>query len=89
MLSEDERRFLDGIYREYAKPLFYYSLSLLRAFPDARSLAEECMQETFEIALRKIKTLRKHSFPEGWLFKTCRQICISRRRKLFNRERIT
>lgn len=89
MLSEDEKRFLDEIYRKYAKSLFYYSLSLLKALPDAQSLAEECMQETFEIALRKIRTLRAHALLEGWLYKTCRQICLSRRRKLYNRRRIT
>ena len=89
MLPERERKFLDLIYEKYAGSLFACSLSLLRSLPDAPSLAEECVQETFETALRKIKILERHPAPEAWLKDVCRNITLSRHRKILNRLRIT
>ena len=85
MLSEREQIFLDRAYDKYSRPLFQYSLSLLRTLPDSLSLAEECMQETFEVALRKIKVLQRHEALEGWLVATCKHITISKRRKILKR----
>ena len=89
MLNERESTFLDRAYEKYARSLFSRSLSMLRPLPDAASLAEECVQETFETALRKIGILWEHPSPESWLFETCRNITLTKRRKALNRRRIT
>ena len=89
MLTENERQFLDLFYRKYGRTLFVYSFSLLRPLPDAAQAAEECVQETFERAMRKIQTLMRHDAPLAWLKNTCRKVTISKRRKILNRHRIT
>ena len=88
MLTESERAFLDKMYGTYARTLLVYSYSMLRALPDALSLAEECMQETFERAMLRMNMLSRHQAPERWIMNTCRKITLSRRRKLLNRLRI-
>ena len=88
MLSECEQIFLDRVYQRHAQSLYRYSLSLLRSIPDAPSLAEECVQETFEVALRKIRVFQQLESPEAWLIATCKRITISKRRKMLNRQRI-
>lgn len=89
MLSDREQEFIEHIYEKYARVLFTCSLSLLRSLPDASSIAEECVQETFETAMRKMKILERHPASEAWLKAVCRNITLSRRRKIFNRLRIT
>ena len=89
MLTESERAFLDEMYSTYARTLLVYSYSMLRDLPDALSLAEECVQETFERAMLRMNTLSRHQAPERWIMNTCRKITLSRRRKLLNRLRIT
>lgn len=89
MLSDREQEFIEQIYEKYARVLFTCSLSLLRSLPDAPSIAEECVQETFETAMRKMKFLERHPAPEAWLKAVCRNITLSRRRKSLNRFRIT
>lgn len=89
MLNDEERSFLDGLYDKYAHRLFLYSYSQLIQFPNPRSLAEECVQETFESALKKIHALLKHDSPEGWLMSACKKNVLSMRRKIMRRMRIT
>lgn len=88
MLSEHEQIFLDRMYQRHAQSLYRYSLSLLRSLPDASSLAEECVQDTFVVAMRKIRILQQLESPEAWLITTCKRITISKRRKMLNRRRI-
>ena len=88
MLTEQEQQFLDIMYAKYAQTLLRCSHSILIQFPDSVSLAEECVQETFEAAMRKMKMLLRHKAPEAWLKDTCRKISLSERRKLLNRRRI-
>ena len=88
MLTENERQFLDLLYRRYGRTLFVYSFSLIRPLPDTARAAEECVQETFEKAMRKIKLLMRHETPIGWLKNTCRKVSLAKRRKMLNRQRI-
>ena len=89
MLSEREQIFLDRAYDKYARYLLQYSLSMLRFMPDAFPLAEECVQETFEVAIRKIRILQHYESPQAWLIATCKRITMAKRRKTLNRLRIT
>ncbi len=63
-LSEKESAFLERYYREEYKDLYYYALHLLRS----ESLAEVAVQNTFEIAARRIDVLMTHENPVGWLY---------------------
>lgn len=89
MQTENKHAFLSELYTKYTRDLFTFSLSLLRSLPDAFSLAEECVQETFEKATWKVGTLKRLDSPKAWLINTCRKITISKRRKLLNRKSIT
>ena len=88
MLTDQEQQFLDQLFAKYAQTLLRCSQSILLQFPDSGELAEECVQETFEVALRKMKMLLRHEAPVYWLKNTCRKISMSKRRKLLNRIRI-
>ena len=88
MLTEQEEQFLDSLYAKYAQTLLRCSQSILIQFPDSGALAEECVQETFVVAMRKMKTLLRHEAPELWLKNTCRKISLTTQRKLLNRSRI-
>ncbi len=87
MLSSDEAAFLESLYEKYAASLFVYSFSMLKPLPDALWLAEECVQDTFVKALL-MDRLRNHPEPFGWLRITCRNITLSKKRKIKNRRRI-
>lgn len=87
MLTETERAFLDHLYLVFYQTLLYQSYALLKSCPDAMAAAEECVQDTFLIAMKKIKKLIDHENPERWLMNTCYKATISRRRKLYNRAR--
>ena len=88
MLTEKERQWIGKAYEKYTQRLLVYSFSMLRSLPDAYSLAEDCVQETFVIAMKKIKTLIRHDSPEGWLMSTCRKVTLSKWRKMLRREEI-
>ncbi len=88
MLTEQEEQFLDALYAKYAQTLLRCSQSILLQFPDSGELAEECVQETFVVAMRKMKTLLHHEAPDLWLKNTCRKISLTTQRKLLNRSRI-
>ena len=88
MLTESERQFVDEFYRTYGRMLFVYSFSLLRPLPDAVQAAEECVQETFERAMLKIRQVMRHEAPIFWLKNTCRKVTLAKKRKLLNRQRI-
>ena len=85
---DEERLFIDQIFQKNMSSLRRYSLSFLRSFPDAVLLSEECVQETFIVALQKNKDLQKCQSPEGYLMAICRRITMSERRKRLNRQRI-
>ena len=88
MLTEQEEQFLDAMYTKYAQTLLCCSQSILLQFPDSGALAEECVQETFEVAMRKMKKLLRHEAPEAWLKDTCRKISLTKRRNLLIHARI-
>lgn len=88
MLSDQEQQFMKTLFSKYSQSLLLYSFSMLRSQPDGYLLAEECVQETFETAMRKIAKLGSCDSPFAWLLNTCRKITISKRRKLLNRKRI-
>ena len=87
-MTDEDRIFLGELYEKYARMLFVRAYAILRAHPDALSLTQECVQETFEKAMQKIRKLRAHPVPVGWLCTTCSRIASAKRRKAATRARI-
>ncbi len=88
MLTSEEKDFLDMLYRKYEQKLFWISYEILGRRSDNRQLAEDCVQQTFEIAMRKYTNLRRSPVPYFWLRKTCQNISRTESRKLARRNRI-
>lgn len=68
--SKDSREFLDKIYNEQYDGL--YSYARLHLWDDF--LAEEAVQETMLVALRRSDTFTTHPNPIGWLYGVLRKI---------------
>ena len=74
MLTSEEKDFLDALYRKYEQKLFWISYEILGRRPDNRQLAEDCVQQTFETAMRKYTNLKRSPVPYFWLRKTCQNV---------------
>lgn len=88
MLTNEENDFLDALYRKYEQRLFWISYEILGCRRDNQLLAEDCVQQTFEISMRKLRSLKASSVPYFWLRQTCRNISRAESRKLAIRNRI-
>lgn len=88
MLTSEEKDFLDALYRKYEQKLFWISYEILGRRPDNRQLAEDCVQQTFETAMRKYTNLKRSPVPYFWLRKTCQNVSRTEARKLARRNRI-
>ncbi|MCL2671732.1 MAG: sigma-70 family RNA polymerase sigma factor [Clostridiales bacterium] len=66
-LAQSSKETWDALYEQYYEILFQYCLSRLGRNEDA---AAECVHRTFEITLKKIKSLRDHPNIGGWLMNT-------------------
>lgn len=85
MLTDEEKAFLDLLYRKLKNTLYIRSYKLLAGTPDAENVAWECVHDTFLMASRRIHRLMGHEFPERWIMNACNKITISQRRKQFRR----
>ena len=85
MLTDEERAFLDVLYRKLKTTLYVRSFGLLAGTPDAENVAWECVHETFVVASRRIHHLMRHGLPEQWIMNTCKKITVSQRRKQYRR----
>lgn len=65
-MTAEQNRFLIEKYREKRKFLLEYAESSLHNY----ALSEEAVQQTFEIACRKIDDFCSSPNPDGWLTKT-------------------
>lgn len=73
---KNNKRQLEDLYKQYAKPLYYYLLKLC----GSKQLAEDLTQETFVSA-----TIHLHKYkgdePRAWLYKVARNAYIDQWRK--------
>lgn len=69
--------FIEKLYEEEVDNLFYF---ILKNVHD-RELAEDIVQETFCIAIRRAEEIQSHPKPVGWLFMTAKYIILSENRK--------
>ena len=75
-MNPDHRQMIEQLYLETYDMLMTYARC---SFPE-ESLAEEAVQEAFQIACRKPESLCESANPKGWLVKTLRYtICNMKR----------
>ena len=67
-MTAEQDKFFTAIYLDRRKPLLEYATSVLHN----HALAEEAVQQAFEIAWRKIDDFQNSPNPEGWIFNAVR-----------------
>lgn len=82
ILSEREQQVIESLYKQMYKRLFSYAFSIFRDKP----LAEEAVQDTFQIACLKVASLETSPNPKGWLMKTLKYVMNNIRQRQTTRE---
>lgn len=82
------RNTIDQLYTKYYRELYHYSFSLFDCKQQFIQDAEDCVQDTFEKAIRHLSQWEDHPQPLMYLKKMCCHIAITRRRNIRNRRRI-
>lgn len=67
-MTAEQNKFFTAIYLDRRKPLLEYATSVLHN----HALAEEAVQQAFEIAWRKIDAFQSCPNPKGWIFNAVR-----------------
>jgi len=65
-MNREQRKFIEQLYIEMYDMLITYARCVLQE----EALAEEAVQETFQIACQKPESLRESPCPKGWLVNT-------------------
>jgi RNA polymerase sigma factor (sigma-70 family) len=73
-----------ALFEEYARQIFRYCLHQL----GSREEAEDAVQSTFLNAFRGIKRGVVPEIESAWLFKIAHNVCLSRRRSSWRRDRV-
>lgn len=72
-MTAEQDRFFTAIYLDRRKPLLEYAESNLHN----HALAEEAVQQAFEIACRKIEDFQSSPNPQGWIFNAVRFVVFN------------
>ena len=72
-MTAEQDRFLTAIYLAKRKSLRVFAESK----PNNRALAEEAVQQAFEIACRKIEDFQSSPNPKGWIFNAVRFVVFN------------
>lgn len=83
-MNEMQSKEIERLYLQMYYKLFVYACSVL----DSGSLAEEAVQDTFNIACQKADVLCESSNPQGWLFNTLKNVISNDLRNRSNAKRI-
>lgn len=76
-LTHKERRYIDRLYRDMYLSLYTYAHGIL----NNQYLAEESVQEAFQIACDKPEDLTTSPNPKGWLMNTLKNVMRNAQRK--------
>ena len=76
-LTREEREYIDRLYRDMYHSLHAYAYGIL----GNQYLAEEYVQETFQVACDNPKKLTDCPKPEGWLMKVLKNVIRNGQRK--------
>lgn len=74
--------FIRVLYEEEADGLY----SFIKKFGIRREMAEDIVQETFCVAIKRVEELREHPNPVGWLYVTARYVMLKESKKLKKNE---
>jgi RNA polymerase sigma-70 factor (ECF subfamily) len=83
-MTAEQNDFLSERYREKRKFLLEYAESSLHNY----ALSEEAVQQTFEIACRKIDDFCNSPNPDGWLTKTLSFVIRNIERRQYSERRV-
>ena len=83
-MTAEQDRFFTAIYLDRRKPLLEYAESNLHN----HALAEEAVQQAFEIACRKIEDFQSSPNPKGWIFNAVRFVVFNMASRLRTERRV-
>ena len=83
MMAEQDQ-FFTKIYLDRRKPLLEYAESVLHN----HAIAEEVVQQAFEIGWRKIEDFQNCPNPEGWIFKSVKFVISNVESRLRTERRV-
>ena len=77
-LQPDEREFLHRLYRDHYQALYDYTYQL----GVGRDVAEDFVQDTYIVAIRRIETIKEYENPRGYLYQVLKNVIGYRLRSL-------
>ena len=87
-MNEEQQITLDLLYSKYYRELLQYSFSFFDCRQQYLQDAEDCVQDTFEKAMKNLDKVLTNEAPLKYLKLMCRNITISRRRDIHLHQRI-
>lgn len=87
-MNEEQQITLDLLYSKYYRELLQYSFSFFDCRQQYLRDAEECVQDTFEKAMKNLDKVLTNEAPLKYLKLMCKNITISRRRDIHLHQRI-
>ena len=83
-MTAEQDQFFTKIYKERRKPLLEYAESVLHN----HAIAEEVVQQAFEIGCRKIEDFQNSPKPEGWIFRSLEFVISNMKSRLRTERRV-
>lgn len=83
-MTVEQGQFFTKIYRERRKPLLMYAESAL----GDHAMAEDAVQQAFEIGWRKIEDFQNCPQPEGWIFRSLKFMVNNMKSRLRTERRV-
>ena len=83
-MTVEQDQFFTKIYRERRKPLLMYAESAL----GNHAMAEDAVQQAFEIGWRKIEDFQNSPKPEGWIFRSLEFVVNNMKSQLRTERRV-
>lgn len=87
-MGDERKRAIEILYDKYYRELFIYSFSLFDYRQQHLQDAEDCVQETFEKAVKNLEDVLKNAAPLKYLMVMCKNITLSRRRDIHLHQKI-
>ena len=83
-MTPEQDQFFTKIYKERWRPLLMYAESALGNY----AMAEDAVQQAFEIGWRKIEDFQNSPNPEGWIFKSLKFVVSNTKSRLRTERRV-
>lgn len=83
-MTTEQNQFFTTIYQERRERLLEYAESAL----GNRAMAEDAVQQAFEIGWRKIEDFQNSPNPEGWIFKSVKFVIRNTKKRLRTERRV-